>query len=214
MKVAANKDHHLRQGWFAVKNRSMQEQRDAYDLEQRNLSEQDFFSRQPWNKIAAGRVGLTSLREFLGDMVQDMLQENINTLVQTILSTAESRTHSRYTSISSRNTIDEKHDSFDQLHPVHERIAEMDETSSDTDDADLEAGMVKKRPTMLINAVSVALTIALVLTLVGLGCQQLAQEVATDHRYYRLLLLLTTPLQIFVSLVSHFPLLSLSVTVA
>lgn len=205
MKVAANKDHYLHRGWFAVKNRSVQERRDGYDLERRNLSEQAFFSLDPWNKIGAGRVGLPALRDFLADMVQDMLQENINTLVQTILSTAETRTHSRFTSISSRHTIDEKQDSFDHLHPVHERISEVDESGSDTDEVDLEAGGPKKRPTMLINSVSVALTVTIVLTLIGLGCQQLAQEVATDLSCVRLLLLVTAPPQIFVSLVSHCP---------
>lgn len=70
-------------------------------------------------------------------------------------------------------------------------------------ESDLEAGLIKKRPTILINACSVALTVALVLTLLGLGCQQLAQEVGTDGSWYRLLLLTTAPLQTFVSLVSH-----------
>ncbi len=148
--------------------------------------------------LNSSRAGLTSLKEFLGDMVQDMLQGNINILAQKILSTVESRTGSHFTdSSSSRHAVDEKQDSLDHLRPVHE------ETSSSEKDPDLEAGQTKKRPTILINAFSVALTIALVLTLVGLGCQQLAQEIGTDGSYYRLFLLVTAPLQVFVSLVSH-----------
>lgn len=182
----------------------MQERHDDYDLDQRNMSEHAFFSREPWNKLNPSRVGLTPLREFLGDMVQEILQENINTLVQTVLSTAESRYGSRVTnSISSRHTADEKRDSLDHLHPVHTRIAEVDETRTNEEYLDLEGGRIKKRPTILINAFSVALTVALVLTLVGLGCQQLAQEVGTDGSYYRLFLLVTAPLQVFVSLVRH-----------
>ncbi|OIW28202.1 P-loop containing nucleoside triphosphate hydrolase protein [Coniochaeta ligniaria NRRL 30616] len=201
LKIANNKKHHLHQGWFAVKNRSVQERHNDFDLDQRNMSEHAFFSRDPWNTLNPSRVGLTPLREFLGDIVQEMLQENINTLVQTVLSTAESRNGSRVTnSISSRHTGDEKRGSLDYLHPVHKRIAEVDETDSSDEDLDLEAGQIQKRPTVLINAFSVGLTVALVLTLVGLGCQQLAQEVGTDGSYYRLLLLVTAPMQVFVSL--------------
>jgi hypothetical protein len=94
--------------------------------------------------------------------------------------------------------------------PVYESIYEVEETpsshgqSSASADLDLEAGRdeKQKRPTILINTCTVGLTIALVLTLVGLGCQQMAQEFGTDGSWYRWLLLVTAPLQIFVSLVS------------
>lgn len=81
----------------------------------------------------------------------------------------------------------------------------VEEASSTDQDSDLEAGTntCKRRPIVLVNASIVALTLALVLTLVGLGCEQLAQEIATDGDWYRLFLLVTVPPQIFVSLVSH-----------
>ncbi|KAF3762089.1 hypothetical protein M406DRAFT_341392 [Cryphonectria parasitica EP155] len=90
--------------------------------------------------------------------------------------------------------------SYDRFHSVSEPISEVDETNSSQENLDLEEGSIKKRPTYLINAVTVALTVALVLTLVGLGCQALAQEIATDGSWSRIFLLLTALPQIFVSL--------------
>lgn len=144
-------------GWFAVKNRSLEERNYGYDLHQRNATEDAFFIRYPWNKLSHNRAGIAPLREFLGGL--------------------------------------------EKPHPVSEHISEVSETSSSDEEMDLEAGVPIRRPTMLISAVSVALTVALVLTLVGLGCQQLAQEIATDGNWLRLLLLVTAPPQIFVSLV-------------
>lgn len=203
MRVARNKEHHLTHGWFAVKNRSVQERHDGYDLEQRHASEKAFFSCHPWNKLNHSRAGLAQLREFLRDMVNSMLQDNINSLVEKIQGMTESNTDSsRFTdSIDDRRELDEKETSFEQLRPVSQSVSEASKTEDE--DADLEVGEIKKRPTMLINACTCALTLALVMTLVGLGCGELAQEIATDGSWYRLFLLVTAPLQVFVSLVSH-----------
>jgi hypothetical protein len=149
-------------------------------------------------------------------MVNNMLQDNINTLAHQIVSMAGPDTPGspqRTMSIDSKRTVDHmRRENHPHLppRPVYESIYEVEETPSShgqsaaSADLDLEAGRdeKRKRPTILINTCTVGLTIALVLTLVGLGCQQMAQEFGTDRSWHRLLLLLTAPLQIFVSLVS------------
>lgn len=190
-------------GWFAVRNRSVQERHDGYDLDQRNASENVFFSRDPWSKIGHNRAGITPLREFLGDIVYSMLQEDIDLLLLKIQGMTGSTSAVRFaSSIDSRRSVDESRYSVDQSHPVSEHISDVDETSTcNEQDSDLEVGTIKRRPTILISACTVGLTLILVLALVGLGCSQLAQEIATDGNWYRLFLLITAPPQIFVSLV-------------
>lgn len=91
---------------------------------------------------------------------------------------------------------------------------EVEEKKADTDDTVSEDSFVlenlqevggerappEKRPTMLINAFTVGLTMMLAMTLLGLGCEQLAQEFTTDHSWTRLLLIITVVPQIFVCL--------------
>jgi hypothetical protein len=67
--------------------------------------------------------------------------------------------------------------------------------------SELESGVTSdKRPTLLINSIMVALTIALLITALGFGWRNLAQEVSIDNNYTRLALLAVSPCQIFVSL--------------
>lgn len=56
------------------------------------------------------------------------------------------------------------------------------------------------RPTMLITAFQVALTLTLMISTLGLGWRALAQQVAIDGTYLRLALLACVPAQMFVSL--------------
>jgi hypothetical protein len=67
---------------------------------------------------------------------------------------------------------------------------------------DLEQTLeVEPRKTLLINAIIVGCTLMILIAALGLGWRNLAQEIAVDGSYARLLLLLATPAQIFVSLV-------------
>lgn len=67
-----------------------------------------------------------------------------------------------------------------------------------------EARLTENRPTVLINPFVVALTLTLLISALGLGWRNLAQECAVDGGWVRLALLVVTPAQIFVSLVSYF----------
>ncbi|CAK7225899.1 hypothetical protein SCUCBS95973_006018 [Sporothrix curviconia] len=107
--------------------------------------------------------------------------------------------------------FDEKE--FDEDKCASAETDTMGETD-DNDDTKSEASFVlenlqevggerappEKRPTMLINCFTVALTMMLAMTLLGLGCEQLAQEFTTDGSWTRLLLLITILPQIFVCL--------------
>lgn len=56
------------------------------------------------------------------------------------------------------------------------------------------------RPTMLITAFQVALTLALMISTLGLGWRALAQQIAIDGTFLRLALIACVPAQMFVSL--------------
>lgn len=83
--------------------------------------------------------------------------------------------------------------------PTNVTTAEINDGSSD----DEEAFAVEERPTMLLNPMMIGLTITLLIAALGLGWRNLAQEIAVDGNYTRLALLIVTPCQMFVSLVSN-----------
>jgi hypothetical protein len=67
--------------------------------------------------------------------------------------------------------------------------------------SELENGIsADKRPTLLINPIMVGMTITLLITALGFGWRNLAQEVSIDNDYIRLAILAVTPCQVFVSL--------------
>ena len=70
-------------------------------------------------------------------------------------------------------------------------------------EVDPETGHIlpQARQTQLMNTVLVALTLALIVTVLGAGYRQLAIEIAIDKNYLRLAFLALTPIQIFFSLV-------------
>lgn len=71
-------------------------------------------------------------------------------------------------------------------------------------EVDLETGVVtsEHRPTNIINAVQVAITLMLIMAMLGLGYKQLAFQVLVDKGWTRLAFIVMTPILIFFSLVS------------
>ena len=69
---------------------------------------------------------------------------------------------------------------------------------------DPESGEIlpEKRATHLQNTVLVALTLIIIVTMLGAGFREVAVEVAVDHGILRLAFLALTPIQIFFTLVS------------
>jgi hypothetical protein len=66
-----------------------------------------------------------------------------------------------------------------------------------------ESTTVQDRPTLLINSIVVGLTLTLLTAALGAGWRNLAQEFSIDGSFMRLALVAATPVQVFVSLVSH-----------
>jgi hypothetical protein len=71
-------------------------------------------------------------------------------------------------------------------------------------EVDVETGETtsEQRPTNIINAVQVAFTLVLIMTMLGLGYKQLAFQILVDKGYLRLAFIVMTPVLIFFSLVS------------
>ena len=61
---------------------------------------------------------------------------------------------------------------------------------------------VSKRPTNIQNSILVAITLTIVITMLGAGGRQIAIELSVDRNYLRLCFLLLIPIQIFFTLVS------------
>ncbi|KAI9684442.1 MAG: hypothetical protein M1829_002252 [Trizodia sp. TS-e1964] len=80
--------------------------------------------------------------------------------------------------------------------PTTTETAVDPETEKDVEIAEEEA----PRGTVLINAYMVAATLCLTITTISLGWRELAIEVKVDGSYLRLALLLTCPMQVFLSL--------------
>lgn len=95
---------------------------------------------------------------------------------------------------------------WEQTNPTSDRKPGASHGTADTERriitaAELEQGVsADPRPTLLINPVMVALTLMLLITALGFGWRNLAQQIAIDQNYVRLAILAVTPCQIFVSL--------------
>jgi len=87
-----------------------------------------------------------------------------------------------------------------------EKSADIAQKSSQVNviEVDPETGEVvpQHRPTHLMNTVLVALTLILVVTVLGAGYRELAIEIAVDKGWIRLAFLALTPIQVFFTLVS------------
>ncbi|KAL5345014.1 hypothetical protein ACLOAV_009967 [Pseudogymnoascus australis] len=84
LKIAQNSVERLHHGWFAVKNRSTKEIQDGVTMEQRHINEKKFFETVPFNQLSKDRVGIPSLKEFLGKLLYTHIRGEFPGLVQEI----------------------------------------------------------------------------------------------------------------------------------
>ena len=70
-------------------------------------------------------------------------------------------------------------------------------------EVDSETGLVvpQERPTFLLNTILVALTLTLIVTVIGAGFREIAIEISVDKNMLRLAFLALTPVQVFFTLV-------------
>ena len=78
---------------------------------------------------------------------------------------------------------------------AHVNVMEVDSETGDI--------MPQHRPTHLMNTILVALTLILIVTVLGAGYRELAIEIAVDKGYIRLAFIVLTPVQVFFTLVSQ-----------
>ncbi|KAK3045424.1 hypothetical protein LTR09_012975 [Extremus antarcticus] len=84
LNIAQNSVERLTHGWFAVKNRSTQEIQNGVTIQQRHRNEKKFFDTAPWNALPKTRVGISSLKTFLGKLLYEHIQGEFPALVQEI----------------------------------------------------------------------------------------------------------------------------------
>lgn len=80
------------------------------------------------------------------------------------------------------------------------------------DEIDAESGEAKRenRPTHIMNSVLVGCTLCIIMIMLGAGFRQIVIEIMVDKEFVRLAFLALTPIQIFFTLVSLYPLLRFS----
>ncbi|EXA35152.1 hypothetical protein FOVG_13923 [Fusarium oxysporum f. sp. pisi HDV247] len=185
LRAMRNKERHLGHPWFATRSLSSDERDQDCTLETRNSIEDSFFSEKEWAVLKRRRrVGALALRDHLKTRVNVMLRGSID-LLTTILNTPAHSVAPTHTATT------------DKVQPT-----DVYATSQETvvADADLEFVSDAPRPTPLLNAVIVALTVAICLCLIALGCSTMAMEIASEGGWTRLFLLVTAVPQIILSL--------------
>lgn len=80
--VARNNVTFLNHGWFVIRNRSTQEIIDGVTLEERDVREREFFSRNPWRSLSSDRVGVAALKKFLRALLEDHVKKEFPNLLK------------------------------------------------------------------------------------------------------------------------------------
>ncbi|KAL4879270.1 P-loop containing nucleoside triphosphate hydrolase protein [Aspergillus karnatakaensis] len=85
MRIARNQVEKLTHGWFAVKNRSTKEIDEGMTIEGRHRKEATFFSTEaPWSELPKDRVGIQSLKRFLGGLLYDHIRSEFPSVIKDI----------------------------------------------------------------------------------------------------------------------------------
>src|SRR3954452_21038587 len=75
MNIACNKKLELSQGWFVVRNRSVDEMKTGVSSQQRHLKEEELFNRDPWDTLPRDRRGTEALKTFLANLLCKEIQD-------------------------------------------------------------------------------------------------------------------------------------------
>ncbi|KAL6233526.1 hypothetical protein BDW75DRAFT_241925 [Aspergillus navahoensis] len=85
IRIAKNQVEKLTHGWFAVKNRSTREIEEGITIEGRLRKEEEFFACcAPWTELRKDRVGIHSLKRFLGRLLYGHIRGEFPTVVKDI----------------------------------------------------------------------------------------------------------------------------------
>jgi hypothetical protein len=97
-------------------------------------------------------------------------------------------------------TIWKDEETIEEKKAANFSVTSFSEEGSSYDGNDAEAAVIKPRPIVLWQPISVAITLALIICTTGLGWRKLAVEVTYDNSYTRLALIAVWPLQVWASL--------------
>ncbi|KAL4995133.1 P-loop containing nucleoside triphosphate hydrolase protein [Aspergillus recurvatus] len=90
IRIAKNQVEKLTHGWFAVKNRSTREIEEGLTIEDRHRKEKEFFAGcAPWRELRKDRVGIHSLKKFLGSLLYDHIRGEFPTVIKDIEASLE-----------------------------------------------------------------------------------------------------------------------------
>ncbi|KAL5334146.1 P-loop containing nucleoside triphosphate hydrolase protein [Aspergillus crustosus] len=85
LRIARNQIEKLTHGWFAVKNRSTREIEEGTTIEGRHRKEKEFFATEaPWSELPKDRVGIHSLKKFLGGLLYDHIRSEFPSVIKEI----------------------------------------------------------------------------------------------------------------------------------
>lgn len=82
--VAQNRTEKLYHGWFAVRNRSTMDIKNGMTISMRHAKEQEFFKQAPWSCLPKDRVGISSMRSFLAQLLYNHIRGEFPQLVDEI----------------------------------------------------------------------------------------------------------------------------------
>lgn len=84
LNVARNQTERLYHGWFAVRNRSTMDIKNGMTIPMRHIKEEEFFKQAPWSSLSKDRVGISSMRSFLAQLLYDHIRGEFPQLVEEI----------------------------------------------------------------------------------------------------------------------------------
>ncbi|KAL3482095.1 P-loop containing nucleoside triphosphate hydrolase protein [Aspergillus californicus] len=110
IRIAVNQVEKLTHGWFTVKNRSTREIDQGMTIEGCHKKEKEFFSATaPWTALPRDRVGIHSLKKFLGGLLYDHIRNafpNVVKDIETLLANTERELN--FLGASRQTTIDQR----------------------------------------------------------------------------------------------------------
>lgn len=230
MALAQNQIEFLPHGWYVIRNAPEKDVYSGLSHEHHNTNEREFFENPPWNELSASSVGVESLMELVSMLSQDLTRRDLidraqdmnditEDVVTTLIQNEAQEEKDAIEASMTRDNADTRHDVSEKTYSetgvishntsetgtapqYDEKAGYANQPSAAVDgDFDIESGRPKERPILLWNAIIVACTLILTLTLMGLGTRALAQEVRVDGSYTRLALIIVIPPEIFISLV-------------
>ncbi|KAL5048581.1 hypothetical protein BDW71DRAFT_213326 [Aspergillus fruticulosus] len=137
IRIAKNQVDKLMHGWFAVKNRSTREIEEGITIEGRHRKEKEFFAGcAPWTELRKDRVGIHSLKKFLGSLLYDHIRGEFPIVIKDIEASLEDTERDLDSLGPSRQTAIDQRRFLNRIANLYQR--EVDDALSGNYDPELE----------------------------------------------------------------------------